>query len=64
MKLSPHEIDGSAWKKTAAYIEDKLRTYRTALERDKTELETAKLRGQIQALKLVLKLAEPEQPDE
>lgn len=64
MKLTPHEVDSSAWKRTAAYIEDKLKNYRRDLERDKTDLATAKLRGQIDALKLVLKLAEPEQLDE
>lgn len=64
MKLEPHELDSSAWKKVAAYVEERIKEQVRSLENDKPEIETAKLRGQLKALRGVLKLGQPEQPSE
>jgi hypothetical protein len=64
MKLEQHEIDGSTWTKVLAYVEDQIEKHKRSLETDRPELETAKLRGQIKALRSVLTLGQLEQPSE
>lgn len=59
MKLEPHERDGATWKKVSAYVQKLIDADARALETDKSETDTAKLRGRIRALRLVLAMAAP-----
>lgn len=61
MKLEPQEIDGTAWKKTRAYVEQQIEKHRKSLEGDKDQIATALLRGQIKALRGLLSLERTEQ---
>lgn len=58
MKLTKPEIDSAAWQRVKAYAISELARHRTQLEADKTELQTARLRGQIAALKELIRLEE------
>lgn len=58
MKLAHPEITSAAWQRVRAYAHAELARHRAQLEADKTELQTARLRGQIAALKDLLRLEE------
>lgn len=62
MKLTKAEASSAAWKRTKAWAEAELTRHRTQLEADKTELQTARLRGQIASLKELIKLGEEDAP--
>jgi hypothetical protein len=64
MSLDPRELDSSAWLKVQTFIELQITQHSRNLERDKSELETAKLRGQIKALRNLLSFARGNKPDE
>ncbi|MES2183028.1 MAG: hypothetical protein V4505_00650 [Pseudomonadota bacterium] len=61
MKLSPEDIATPVWQRVRAHVEAQLVLHRRALEGDRAEVDTARLRGQIKALRQVLAL---ERPDE
>lgn len=56
MTLSHLETTSAVWLKIKAWADEELARHRTQLEAEKTELQTAKLRGQIAALKELLRL--------
>lgn len=58
MKLSPPEIGSAAWMRVKEYALAELDRHRTQLEADQTDLKSARIRGQIAALKELLKLEE------
>lgn len=62
MKLDQSEIASSAWQKTLSWAHSELSRHRTKLETDISDVQSAKLRGQIAALKELIKLGEEDAP--
>lgn len=58
MKLTKPEKDSAAWQRVKAWAESELVRHRIQLEADKSDLQTAKLRGQITAIKELIRLEE------
>ncbi len=63
MKLEQVEIDSTAWKRLKVEIEERIEKHRTQLEKDRPELETAVLRGQVKALRSLLLVGDLKSPD-
>lgn len=61
MKLTKDERQSALWQKISAYLEDNLQRLRIKNDGDKSPEETAKLRGQIVAVKKFLAMGEDEQ---
>lgn len=59
MKLTDLERHSALWRKLNEHLEDQLRICRLKNDGDMSDLETAKLRGRIAALKSIIALAEP-----
>ena len=56
-ELSAAERDGALWLKLAAHLEKQLAYCRIQNDGDKTEIETAAIRGRIACLKSLLALS-------
>lgn len=56
--LSAKDRQEPLWMKLMAHFDERLRRLHIALEQDKPEAETAKLRGEIKAYRNLLKLNE------
>lgn len=56
MKLDNSDITSATWQKVSKWAEAELEKHRLALEGDKPEVATAKLRGQVSALRSLLRL--------
>jgi len=61
MKLTAEERNSSTWLKVKEYCEERLSSLRTRLETDLDEVKTAKARGGIAELKVLL-AADKDQP--
>jgi len=55
--LNAAELGSSAWVKVEAYMERRIESLRIELEKDKGDVETAKIRGRIDELKVFLRVA-------
>lgn len=60
--LSLDDIRSTAWRKVKAYAEAELEMHRKTLESDLLPEKTAKVRGQIRSLVLLLALETPPAP--
>jgi len=61
MNLTPEEINSPTWKKVREYAQARLAQHRINLETDAPPEKTAKLRGEIRELTLLLALETPAQ---
>lgn len=65
MKLTPHETNTPLWVKLSEYYATKLAKYRSRIEQPRiTEAERVQLAWQIQGIKELLELAEPDREAE
>ena len=60
--LAPHEIQGSTWLKIAENLTEQLEILRKKNDGDLNEIETARLRGEIRAIKNLLAAGTPPRP--
>ena len=58
MTLTDYERQGETWQKIKAHLEQKLAGLRERNDADLDPIETARLRGEIRAVKLMLLLGE------
>lgn len=56
--INAQEKESHVWKKLMVHWESELIRCRLSLEKDQTELNTAKIRGQIFAIKANMRLAD------
>ena len=59
--LNLDEARSAAWQKLKAYIEQRINSRRAKNDGDKSEYETAKIRGGIAELKSLIEAVEPAQ---
>ena len=59
--LTHSGITSEVWQRLKTYIEGRIETKRRANDGDLSEIKTAKLRGEIKALKDILQAVEPKQ---
>lgn len=64
MKLNEHERQSALWKRIEAYLNERLDICRKKNDGDLSELETARLRGEIASYKRILVLGETLPPME
>lgn len=64
MTLNDVERQSALWKKLEAYLQERLQTCRKKNDGDLGELETARLRGEIRAIKQLLAVGESLPPME
>jgi hypothetical protein len=62
LKLEEHETKTALWQRLEAHFKEELESARRKNDRQKTELDTAFLRGRIAQLKSFLALGEPPRP--
>lgn len=62
MTLTQEDITSPTWKKVKEYAQTELAQHRTNLETDASPEKTAKLRGSIRTLNLLLALEQPPAP--
>lgn len=62
--LDPSDRISPTWGKLSRYLNARLEQHRLQLEGDKTDTQTAKLRGQIAEVRALLRLAETARVDE
>lgn len=60
MKLTTAETHGALWQKLKDHLEDRLAEHRRKNDGDLDATQTARLRGRIAELKVLLDLATPE----
>lgn len=61
LNLEPHEVRTDLWKKIEQYFTERLEIHRAKNDQDKSDIQTAKLRGQIAECKHILSLGQPDQ---
>lgn len=62
MKLNEIERQSAIWLKISGYLKDRLDTLRVQNDGDRDISETARIRGQIKEIKIMLDIGIPDSP--